>query len=107
MWVHKDYTSGKNGVHTPIRLVTFLPEPEASQFSQAVVATPDLLEEVFQGMFPRLTAKGLQRVQTNKVIPITAPESVLDETGRMQFAKTQLPLCKPITYSNIIGEQPK
>lgn len=107
MWAHEAYTSSDRGRHTPIEFITLLPEPDASRFESDVEGNPDLLEVVFQGMYPGLTERGLQRVQTDKLKIIQAPDHYLNQSERLAFARKDFSTFPEKQYSHIVGEQPK
>lgn len=107
MWSYRDYTPDNRGHHVLLKFSYVLPETEANKFSAAVEQDPDLLEEVFQGMYPGLVDRGLQRVQTDKVCFITLPTNKImgiydDGIDFMQ----QVEGLPKKAYSRVIGEQP-
>ncbi len=109
MWEHKSSTPDSRGHHIPMGLHFFLPEPEASKFAQAVKNNPDILEDVFQGMYPTLT-KGLTRVNIKGVRFVDLPTNdKMTYDGRIAFAKS---VTSPESsyqvklYTRPTGEQP-
>ncbi|MBI2641652.1 hypothetical protein HYW87_03605 [Candidatus Roizmanbacteria bacterium] len=108
-WSHRDFASAGRRPHSAFYFFLLLPEPKGSEFSQAVRQSPDLLEEVFQGVYPGLTERGLQRLQTDKIVHILAPDTIRDRSAAYKFMRRDFPkvLVKPWSYSRVVGEQPK
>jgi len=106
MWAHRAYTSSNRSNHTPVESIILLPEHDADELIQQIPKNPDILEEIFQGIYPELTDRGLQRVQADQVKLVQAPPDVLNQNTQAAFYDNNKSKWNPLVYSRTIGEQP-
>lgn len=65
--------------HNRFDLTMVLPQKDAVKLADAVLQTPQVIEQIFQGIFPELTGdSGLQRVQSGELLLATRPDLIVE-----------------------------